>query len=91
MSGTRTDKPLHTHLVEAAYGQEGARSRDRRWLSLSKPVLVAAGLSGAVLMATLWHCASDSPTRAAWRPLALLQGGETGREGKRVRGAYTCE
>jgi len=81
MAGTRADEPLHRG-EEAP--EEGAQSRDRRWLSLSKPVLVAAA-SGAVLLATLWHCASDSPAgEAARRPTALL-------EGPRAREAYSCE
>ena len=79
MAGTRTDEQLHLHGVEEA--PEGAQSRDRRWLSLSKPVLVAVA-SGAVLLATFGHCASDSP--AARRATALL-------EGPRAREAYACE
>jgi hypothetical protein len=82
MAGTRADEPLH-HRGREEETEEGAQSRDRRWLSLSKPVLVVAA-SGAVLLATLWHCVSDSPAWAARRPTALL-------ESPRAREAYTCE
>ena len=55
--------------------------------------LAAAGVSGAVLLATLWHYAGNAPAGppVGRRGAALLQG-EAGRgEGDRARGAYTCE